>query len=350
MDKISEVLLELHFGNHNYYDDDGNLVEICRIKDRTGQLSEFTGSGDKFGQFDYPVTPLPSTKTTDKSLSTISSERVAEIKQIAADQEKEIIVFWSGGIDSTLALVAFLEAENTTFHVACDLDTAREYPFLYNQIISGVKNNDGVISVKESRAYPISYWSDNYIIVTGELGDQLVGTMNYFTTTVTTDFNEALETVIDDNIMRTDLLDNWRDVVSDDLITDELEASLAQCSFEITTVADFLWWFNFTLKYHLVEHRFYTNMKNPSPNTEISESGVYQHFFAGETWQQWAMSNRQENIEFITENNPYKYKQSFKDYIADYTGDEQYRLYKQKGLSDGGRASALHKYYELETY
>jgi len=303
------------------------------IIDRTGSITDLVDDINNDGMLDnvkysnITPTPLPSTKTTDKDFATICSERTAELKQIAADANKDILLLWSGGIDSTAALCAFIDEADFEFKVACNEETMIEYKTMYDSIVAGEKEGDGVTEVINSSAYPASYFNENYIVVTGELGDQLCGTNNHF------------EGGMQGSriVLRSNLLDNWEDVVDASIITNDVRASLAQAPFEIVDFADFLWWFNFTMKWHAVENRLLQAVfgvidQFTAELVDGVDNNVH-HFYNSETFQQWAMSNRTLNKQYIVDNKIMNIKKPLKDYILAKTGDNIYYMNKGKAFS-----------------
>lgn len=348
---VYEILSSL-YGSRVIIDPNSDSSRTTMIlKDRTQELSFYTGNDPEnwFGAYNNSPTPLPAVKTTDKTIATIAEERVQEIKTLATEKNKQVVLFWSGGIDSTLALVAMFKAENFEFYVACDEQTRYEYPALDAEIRAGAKAGDGCLGVMNAKMYSALQWSENFICVTGELGDQLCGSARHFTRSISpTESGMTPYLKIDDFYLRPDLTSNWVDIVASKYHTDELIASLSHSPNEITSFTDFLWWFNFTLKYHFVENRILANPKE-GVSEQLVSSNSWQHFFAGEEWQRWAMSNREANNLYVVENDPKKYKQPFKDYIVEFTGDTNYQVNKLKGFSNNGEVMLL-RYEENENF
>lgn len=267
--------------------------------DRTGTID--FGNGDV-------ITPLPTVKTTDQTLAQVASAKVAEIKTMAETAGKEIFLFWSGGIDSTLVLAAFVAA-NENLVVGLNDGNKREYPEMYEKIKSGEYSN---ISWVPTNNFYINELYDEYFCISGELGDQIIGTTNYFKIP-----REAKE-------LREGLLNDYTTVIPAKYLTDEVNTILGYCPFTITDTADFFWWLNFILKYQSVQTRL--PMTHTSDYVDLD---TYEHFFEGDLWQQWAMSNRALAKQFIVDNKPRDYKKPYKDYIVSVLNDAGY-LTKRK--------------------
>lgn len=295
------------------------------IKDRTGNIDLKISTAYK----NIPATPLPTVKTTEKVFSDICAERVEEIKQQTQNSNTDICILWSGGIDSTAVLYSFLEAENVSFKVACNEDSKEEYPSVYTDLVNGNFSDSGVTEVLNSTAYSASYLNDNYSVVTGEFGDQICGTVAHF---ISNDSNLSL---------RENLLSPWRDQVVDGIITDDVEASLSECPFEIVDMADFLWWWNFTCKWHAVDNRLLHAVFGLIPNhfeLDTKKKWNGSHFFSSDSFQQWAMSNREPNKEFLVSGNKSHNKKLIKDYIYSINGDSDYLFTKTKQPSLDGES------------
>ena len=114
------------------------------------------------------VCPLPDfSRKFDMSFAETALSRAAEIWKFAVDGK--INLLWSGGIDSTVALVALLQTVPTGQQIVvyCNLNSINENPKLYTILL---KNKSVVF--KNSSVMPVG---KPMTLITGELGDQIFG-------------------------------------------------------------------------------------------------------------------------------------------------------------------------------
>lgn len=248
-----------------------------------------------------PLMPIGKADCT-KKLNDICDERSFEIFKKAG--AKKIYVFWSGGIDSTTALVSLLRCgAGKSLCVLMNSESVAEYPDFYDKYI---KNNLNVIWVDYKNSFGIPESPDKYlqdgVLVTGEIGDQIFGSDKYLS------FGDTSK-----------LLSNWKDGMP--MIEKYEEFALAS-PVQIKTKKDFWWWFNYAVKYNQVAFRVLRNSK-----TFILEENTF-HFFNSVSFNDWAVSTPSEEKFFGTDIR--KYKKPLKDYIYNFTKDSNYQLNKIK--------------------
>lgn len=198
-------------------------------------------------------------------------------------QNKRIILMFSGGLDSTLVLTA-LNQRGVSFYITMNKYTMREAPEISRDIISGKYKNIRVLALEKA----LEYVKDkNYLFVTGELGDQIVGTDRIFpylfhgTLGVSTDkyYKYISEKSVD--ILR----NTTKDII------------------KLDTVFDVLWWLNFNFKYQNVQLR--------SIKLGLSISRNVIHFFDTEEFNNYSITTIKDNMPTSV----FDYKQRYKEYI-----------------------------------
>lgn len=260
--------------------------------------------------FDVPdVVPLMpfGRLTTPKALTDICDERAAQIYKTAVDSGKKIYLYWSGGIDSTAALVALLK-QGVSKELVLVMNSASiaEYPEFYSKYVDG-KLAVNMVEYRRGDEIPIPvqhYLSDG-IVCTGELGDQMFGAGRYVDTS-----NTSL------------LLTSWKDKYGHNKEADKYEAFAATCPVPINNLKEFWWWINYTVKYTNVAFR----MLLTSYKFQL-EKDVF-HFFHTTDFNDWAVSTPMEERFYGTDLR--KYKQPLKDYIYEFTKDSNYKINKIK--------------------
>jgi hypothetical protein len=283
----------------------------CGIIDRSYKLDQ---------GFDYAVLdPIPpgndNTMTFIELCDTMAREIVAE----AIETQKTINVLWSGGIDSTAALIAIMQVvepddRRALVEVLVSIESIQEYPSFYQNHIKGKYHVKPV-------ADPITKYVDpSAIVVTGEHGDQLFG-------------SHLLRRYVEGgsahlpywDVLPFVLTENLGSAKKADDVLRYLEPQVAAAPVTIRTLFDCLWWLNFSLKWQQVTLRLAV-----FKNEEVRETfGSMRHFFRDRRFQSWSLSNPSARSTATWE----RYKDAAKQYIFSFTGDMEYYLTKTKELS-----------------
>lgn len=271
---------------------------------------------DRFGGIEPPkgiiVDPDVAYKYPGHSLKQfgeICDERAAEI----ASLDMPIVVYWSGGIDSTVALVALLKADIKPV-VCMNNASILENGVFYDRF---VKDQLPILSsVPASRAL----LARDSVLVTGELMDQLFGADIEHAVTLTSGWrvlHEALSfsTMI---VVWTRLGFSAEHAAS--LCADVMSSANA-AGVQLQTVHDFFWWMNFAFKWQGVKHRML--MYSPLEEAKLlKESDRIRliHFPNTKDFQTWSCSRHERKILDRWET----YKITAKRYIYRFDGNEDY--------------------------
>lgn len=258
------------------------------IMDRTNTLT--------FGDFKYKtLTPIPEFVTFDKTFEQLCDERVEQLTNIAAGQNGKLVVMWSGGIDSTTALVSILKNERarSRLKVLLNKKSIGEYPLFY---FNYIKDKVEYALVED----PKKYMDVNDVNITGEIGDQLFGSAAFY-----------------DAYQAGALFKPYKEYYSPVFLS-LVEEQFAKCPIELKTTADAMWWVNFSMKYQNVQLRIY-------PSVFMSWGSVV-HFFDTTDFQLWSMNNPDLKIR----DDLASYKFTAKDIIYEFTKDSNYRDFKEK--------------------
>jgi len=236
------------------------------------------------------------------------------------NENKEIKVYWSGGIDSTVALVSLLKSKPSDWHDRLKIiytdASIEEYSLFWNNYIDGKIQTEKVVEpVKDPDKYymdkpffsPILKHIENNlgtgISVTGECGDQLFGSSGLMS-------HPELFLMTVDEFLKEKYPDN----------IDEIKLFNSKCPYTISSIKDLFWWWNFNLKWDEVSYRALSLVKNKN---YLANS---RPFFRTDDFQKWSISNPDKKIKDTLAS----YKFTAKDYIFDYTSDADYRDKKLK--------------------
>ncbi len=291
-------------------------IEVCRffsapLIDRTKTLD----AGIEFEILDR----LNDFSETEKSFSEICAERAAFITRKSLEENRKIQILWSGGIDSTLALVSIFKSlekrkDLNRLEIILSNESIAEYPTFFRDVIEPKLNY--VLFTP-----PIyDFLDEKKIIVTGEHGDQIFGSdkAQHFVLTnqAFRPFEELLPIVIARKLGSTKSVDK---------LISYLMPQIEKSPVKIETLFDFLWWMNFSLKWQHVSLRMFYE----EASEKFSLDKNFLHFFSAKDFQNWSVSNH----EFKIKETWKSYKYVAKECIYDFHKDENYLLNKEKEQS-----------------
>jgi len=239
-------------------------------------------------------------------------------------KNQQWIVYWSGGTDSTVILASLIKntkpADRENIVVACNRDSVFEYPSFY---FDHVKPNFKVIDLSAAmQNYLTTTNKNNFIIVEGNLGDQINGNKEYLNLT-----KEGLyELDVHKNI----------DVVCE----------FYSKKYNISKKAS-MWWYNFwmsSIKSADVPVKtvgqfagwIWYERQAPVKMRSMSQSGLnlkefesnYVIWYDCPKYRSWAISK---HLNDSSKQDVWSFKVDAKKYIFDLTKDEWYFNFKQKG-------------------
>ena len=264
------------------------------------------------------VQPIPGDRT-DASFADVCKAVARDIVEEAAAGDLPIQIAWSGGIDSTVALISIAEAlrergELSRLYVLVSINSMAEYPKFYERHVMDVLQTRPL-----GGPLPDALREDT-ITVTGEHGDQLFG-------------SDHLESLVKGGLAQLP----WRHVVPSyiasklhkenrvERVMRFLEPQIAGAPVPIETAFDYIWWCNFSLKWQQVSLRVPAFRRgNVGPLVRRTK-----HFFGDPRFQAWSLSNPQ--VRKVTDWRAYKLEA--KKVILDATGDFDYFTNKEKAPS-----------------
>ena len=241
--------------------------------------------------------------------------------------DKTITLFWSGGMDSSVALFSLLETktQNQKLIIRFTKYSIEEYPWLYDKMR---KWNDDTITLDQVSEYDLfrCFDDDTTMFVHGNNIDCLFGS------SVMKRRPEAVDehwTSIDDwdiiwNISGDDRaskdmsLNNNKEKRNH--VMEFLNEHVKNSPYEVETVFDLYWWLNFSLKWHWLVYCYPTNYLN-SPNLKSQND-----FANGKDLQVWSIMNKDKKHKGTW----LSYKYELKDFIYKFTKDADYRDNKEK--------------------
>jgi hypothetical protein len=289
--------------------------------------AKFWGSGliDRsntlYTGFPYAVLyPLPANVThaiaSRLELSALCDEMGRRLVQEAINSNKEVQVFWSGGIDSTAALVGIIKACTKLDYIEKGVrvllsdDSVKEYPDFFTRFVKPMRH--------QFVSAPItSHVDPRKINVTGEHGDQIFGSAKAAVYVADgrafRDYKAALPEIL------AEYLESTTDA---DILLQYIEPLFNACPIKLRTVFDAFWWINFSCKWQIVGLRLAVFRVTDVRATFDS----LRHYFSHPSFQVWSLENSDKKINGTWES----YKMPLKKYIFEFAGDDVYLRTKVK--------------------
>lgn len=228
---------------------------------------------------------------------------------------KKIYLMWSGGIDSTAMLVAFLKSnfDLSNVVVVLNIDSIKEnYNFYKSYILSRFRlcSTEEIIQTAKNKIL-------DGIIVQAEHADLLfsVSLSRSMKKTISDDF-------IQDKFSRENTVKFFTarglGNLSANCIYDVASLSSKKSPIPIETMNDFSWWYSFNFRWQHNYQKF---------RARINPKNDYATFFSHSQLQRWAVKNQLDNSKILDE------KTEFRRVIREYTGDTNYSDHKIKWSS-----------------
>jgi hypothetical protein len=269
---------------------------------------------DQIDPFHYklmcePIGDILKLPANTKSFGDVAEEHANAMKAYNAP----IYIMYSGGIDSSAAVIAFLRTwspqELERVHILASHHSVEEFPELWNVIVDKFRNR-----IHPSFQHPEHYCERGYL-VTGEHGDQLFGSdvlkhivQVYEDEGIHKPWQETMPAVYHK------IFGKEFDVTQ---FISRYEPTLSACPFPIKTSFDWVWWFNFTNKWQHVKYRL---LGHKTWNTPQKSFERIKHFYDTPAWQRWSLDNHDKKIGASFQS----YKLAAKAYIVAATGFSDY--------------------------
>jgi hypothetical protein len=267
--------------------------------------------------FPYEILyPLPTPQSGPVgSLDELCDNAGKAILEEAAATNKQVQIFWSGGIDSTAALVGLLRAATShdslkRLEILLSEESIKEYPGFYRRFVKP-------LHPRFVGAPVTNHLDANKLVVTGEHGDQIFGSakaMRYVHDGRAFElYGQMLPEILSES------LGSGGDA---DIVMRYLEPFFKASPIALQTVFDAFWWINFGLKWQIVGLRLAV-FRVHDVRAVFS---ALRHYFSDPSFQIWSYANHGKKIGDTWES----YKMPLKEYIYRFTGDDDYRRTKTK--------------------
>jgi len=237
------------------------------------------------------------------SIYDLCMERASALAKLVEGTDKKLHLFWSGGIDSTAVLMSLREVMPANKIVVLHTpESLAEYQGFFEQHIQGTFETFEFSMGTVWKA--VEFACANGIVVTGEIGDQIYGSVLYL------------------DRGKDWLMQPWENFNAGITADESYHRFVQACPQKITTTAEFLWWVNYSLKYQLVQCRMLLD------NTVSELNKNFFHFFDTKAFNDYAVSTPMEDKMpgYVIE----AYKKPLRDVIYQLSNDATYAYTKPK--------------------
>ena len=276
------------------------------------------------------IAPPAYDSTFTKTFAEITDEQCCTWLQKKND--RPWLVYWSGGIDSTVIVSAILKnttaADRENIHIVCNRASIYELPRFFHKYI---QPNFKLLPSPMAG----SDLFEKYHVITGEFGDQLYGgaglweMMHHVPDHLNLDLRQDPDLLLGFLSSKTDRgFAVW--------YYERMLENINSTDIPVKTYHDFWWWqfFNYsqTSIYLLSVKAHHFNKTNIS-------NYQYPDWFATNDYQQWSMNNNEcgtkYNLNFVDGKLPSK------EYIYDFDHDRYSRIFKTKQTSTQNKSLDL---------
>lgn len=288
---------------------------------------------------DYVSCPQLDHRST-QSFSEVTDLRATDIKQTMLQQNQELAVFWSGGIDSTVALSAivknFSSADLKNVTVFSNNQSYFENPIFYHSVIE--KYQLQTVNFKNFSGDDIQKLFERYIVTDGEPADKLWIVNSVFKFESMHGSGSSEKPLLETADKFINFLAGYMSINQAHEYYQSLMQNINEAEIEISTVGDLFWWINFN--FHWVDHLliWYQQFPNKSAAAYKQYKKNYKPWYNSDEYQSWSLSDLPKSIQHDRQE---LYKMPAKQYIYDLVRDPFYLNYKSKLGSPKGLKNAV---------
>lgn len=298
------------------------------------KATNITGSYARFDKSNYPVKILsnpvldivPNFSIRRKlDFTEITDYRATELL-VKAQEYSSILLFYSGGIDSTMILCAMLKnwskSDLAKVTIVMNQHSIEENKNMFDSYIRGK-----FVIVNTDEYFTECKINNNTLYITGALGDPLMADENNvisYHELYPNSYNRSWIANVDNLIKYFSIRS---DPVTAQHVIDTVIQSIAKCKFEVETVYEFFWWisFNWGWDIDIFQSVWYWRL---AENTDTKQFLEDNHFIWLNTddYQDWAINTIGTTL--MMGDNIRMSKYSMKKYIYDFNQDLDYFLHK----------------------
>lgn len=336
----------------------------------TGMESYIFRNGEWSDPFETAIEPqfvMPSYNPNfNLSFSEVSDLRAIDIKHLINNTDRPVMMQWSGGIDSTVAIVSLLKnltaSELERITVSMSGDTALENPHFFNKFIKdkfAIVDSESLLynDYKEKyNAYCICADTGDCIFG-AELGNKLYPRMKFIQTDIDALYHNVSSKDVEYSAYKDIIIQHFNNNLKNSIATlkqqlildksiseflpgdetfgevfyEKIIKNVKTSNVPIHSLHDFFWWTIFNGRYlHCALRAPVTYSIGTNKESLINDCVI--QWYNTDEYQLWSMTNNN-NGQKLTGPTQGLYKTAAKNYIFEFDKDEWYQIHKIKIIS-----------------
>jgi uncharacterized protein with PIN domain len=276
------------------------VAATTEIRARTGTLSTPWSANSSL-----EFVP-PELKYIDDKLDDICDQRAIEIFQISRSQNKKIAVMWSGGIDSTTILSAFLKnvgaSDLDNFVIFLSTSSIIENPIFYQKFIANKIRCESIYDLDITNEF-----LDQYIVVHGDPGDCIFGPSVFIFKDLLHDKKHCQSWKSNQDLIVNNMIGSIQYPLDPDTIkgfvnwyVDKISNNLYEVDPPgVESISDWWWWhyYNFKWEFSISKPLILLRKSHRTPISADRIQSYYNTTFLNtDRFQQWSYSNLKNHI------------------------------------------------------
>jgi predicted nucleic-acid-binding Zn-ribbon protein len=257
-----------------------------------------------------------------KTWADVTDARAVELLDIILKSGRQLAVQWSGGIDSTVIVVAILKnfsvEDRTQVVVACNQASVAEYPEFYSKYIVPNFNVIDIDTVDTRYIQVNGLPADLLLLGTPGLDQCHPGALDFIAKPWRQNSDQLIGYLT--RITNSPKFGPW--------YFEKVAESVESVDVPVESCFDFLWWGGFN--YHWVA-QLTLDWFGFSSESFLAHQKTFYQWYNTTDYQLWAMVNNRIGVKFGSK--PSDFKLEAKKYIHDYNRDDEYFLNKLKTKS-----------------
>ena len=272
------------------------------------------------------ISPIPDFDINfNKSFKEICESAATDI----LNEGKPVDIFWSGGVDSTLIVISFLNVckDLSQINIVYDKGGIDEYPLFYEKYVKNITQEPIITWIYENINL------DDNIVVTGHPADFLLQSNGghhlnaLFSELKRLGFDKCDFKVIPWQEVFSANISVFENPMYDEYFIEHITPQVENAPLKIETIGDLWWWLTFSMRWQRENIRPLINNNIEKLNYQKMQN--FKPFYATDEFQKWAMWNYDMNLRKTLP----PYKLYLKEIIYDFTKDEDYYINKKKEKS-----------------
>jgi hypothetical protein len=282
-----------------------------------------------------------------KTFAQVSDERALAVRDLVRSTDGKIALYYSGGLDSTVAAVALLKnltaEELKNLAICTSVEGVMENPGFFQRHL-----RDRIRIFDSARTRYNDLLAHGYYAITADTGDSIFGTeqmtqllfsYRHLVDRLPREARARLRKLCDDPTIGEQPYERFGDLIISYLSTEEnpdlgkwfyekLVRNIQTSGVPVRSLHDFFWWFIFNVKYMHCALRgalFYYRGKELK---EAIQTRII-NWFHTEDYQRWSMVNNN-NGQKIRNNQSTTYKWAARQYVYEYDRNDWYLNFKLK--------------------